>query len=73
MVSFMYWSHNEFLVQRLRKPQRLRLDKRVTTINDLGVFQLATSLAHIVPGTTENALMKIGGELYQAIPEHHYY
>ena len=52
---------------KLRKPQRLRLDKRVQNLSDLSAFHLATSIAHIIPGLTEQSLMRIGGELYQVL------
>lgn len=52
-----------------RKPQRLRLDKRIQRLEDLTEMQLATCMAHVIPGCTEHALMSTGGELYQ-VPRH---
>ena len=35
-------------------------------MSDLGVYQLATCISHVLPGLTEHGLMQIGRELYQA-------
>ena len=51
----------------LRKEKALRFGPRISKLSDLSSWLLATCLARLLPFLTENSVMKMGGELLEAV------